>query len=71
MPLFRVGEIVIGSPGRREQLAAYNDTRGVDLAKAIVRGKLGNQASLPKHFGKYLKESNPAIFDAPIWSAPL
>jgi CRISPR-associated protein Cas1 len=105
MPLFRVGEIVIGSPGvaisadlieacceqgirlsfltrsgkpyamlsspmltatvitRREQLAAYNDARGVELAKAIVRGKLGNQASLLKYFGKYLKESNPPVFD--------
>jgi CRISPR-associated protein Cas1 len=48
---------------RREQLAAYNDARGVQLAKAIVRGKLGNQASLLKYFGKYLKESNPPIFD--------
>src|SRR5579875_853800 len=105
MPLFRVGEIIIGSPGvalsadlveaccergirisfltrsgkpyamlsspmltatvitRREQLAAYNDSRGVELAKAIVRGKLGNQASLLKYFGKYLKESNPPAFD--------
>jgi len=105
MPLFRVGEIVIGSPGvaisadlveaccergirlsfltrsgkpyamlsspmltatvitRREQLAAYLDARGVELAKAIVRGKLGNQAALLKYFGKYLKESNPAAFE--------
>ena len=105
LPLFRVGEIVIGSPGvslsadlveaccergirlsfltrsgkpyamlsspmltatvitRREQLAAYNDSRGVELAKSIVRGKLGNQASLLKYFGKYLKESNPPIYD--------
>ncbi|SRR5579875_368115 len=97
MPLFRVGEIIIGSPGvslsaeliqaccergirisfltrrgqpfamlsspmltatvaiRRAQLAAYNDARGVELAKAIVRGKLGNQAALLKYFGKYLK----------------
>jgi len=105
MPLFRVGEIVIGSPGvaiaadlveaccergirlsfltrsgkpyamlsspmltatvitRREQLAAYGDARGVELARAIVRGKLGNQAALLKYFGKYLKESNPAAFE--------
>jgi CRISP-associated protein Cas1 len=105
LPLFRVGEIVIGSPGvslsadlveaccergirlsfltrsgkpyamlsspmltatvitRREQLAAYNDSRGVELAKSIVRGKLGNQASLLKYFGKYLKESNPPVYD--------
>jgi CRISP-associated protein Cas1 len=104
MPLFRVGEIVITSPGvaisadlieaccergirisfltrsgkpfamlsspmltatvitRREQLAVYNDQRGVELARAIVRGKLGNQASLLKYFGKYLKESNPTVF---------
>jgi CRISP-associated protein Cas1 len=105
LPLFRVGEIVISSPGvavsadlieaccergirlsfltrsgkpyamlsspmltatvitRREQLAAYSDVRGVELAKAIVRGKLGNQASLLKYFGKYLKESKPSLFD--------
>jgi CRISPR-associated protein Cas1 len=105
MPLFRVAEIVIGSPGvalsadlveaccergirlsfltrsgkpyamlsspmltatvitRREQLAAYNDSRGVELARAIVRGKLANQASLLKYFGKYLKESDPSVFD--------
>ena len=48
---------------RREQLAAFNDSRGVEIAKAIVRGKLGNQASLLKYFGKYLKESNPPVFD--------
>ncbi len=106
IPLFRVGEIVIGSPGvslsadlveaccergirlsfltrsgkpyamlcspmltatvitRREQIAAYNDQRGVTFAKAIVRGKLANQASLLKYFGKYLKESDPSHFDA-------
>jgi CRISPR-associated protein Cas1 len=105
MPLFRVGEIVIGSPGvaisadlveaccergirlsfltrsgkpyamlsspmltatvitRREQLAAYNDSRGVELARAIVRGKIGNQAALLKYFGKYLKQSNPPIYE--------
>lgn len=104
LPLFRVGEIVISSPGvaisadlveaccergirlsfltrsgkpyamlsspmltatvltRREQLAAYNDSRGVEFAKSIVRGKLGNQASLLKYFGKYLKESNPPVY---------
>jgi CRISP-associated protein Cas1 len=104
LPLFRLGEIVISSPGvaistdlveaccergirlsfltrsgkpyamlsspmltatvitRREQLAAYNDARGVELAKAIIRGKLANQSSLLKYFGKYLKESNPPVF---------
>ncbi len=106
LPLFRVGEILITSPGvtisadlveaccergirlsfltrsgkpyamlsspmltatvitRREQLAAYRDRRGVGLARAIVRGKLGNQASLLKYFGKYLKEADPPRFEA-------
>jgi len=48
---------------RREQMAAYGDRRGVDLAKAIVRGKLGNQAALLKYFGKYQKEADPAAFE--------
>ena len=47
---------------RREQFAAFNDWRGVELAKAIVRGKLGNQAALLKYFGKYLKTADPDAF---------
>src|SRR5579875_2005144 len=103
LPLFRVGEILVASPGvaissdlieaccehgirisflarsgkpyamlsspmltatvltRREQLAAYNDWRSVAFAKAVVRGKLGNQASLLKYFGKYLGDSDCCI----------
>jgi CRISPR-associated protein Cas1 len=48
---------------RREQMAAYGDGRGLALAKAIVRGKLGNQAALLKYFGKYLKTANPPAFE--------
>jgi len=48
---------------RREQMAAFGDRRGVELAKAIVRGKLGNQAALLKYFGKYLKTADPAAFE--------
>lgn len=48
---------------RREQFAAYGDGRGLEFAKAIVRGKLGNQAALLKYFGKYLKEADPAAFE--------
>jgi CRISPR-associated protein Cas1 len=48
---------------RREQMAAYGDRRGLELARAVVRGKLGNQAALLKYFGKYLKEANPAAFE--------
>lgn len=47
---------------RREQLAAYNDGRGVEFAKAVVRGKLGNQAALLRYFGKYLKAADPEAF---------
>ena len=44
------------------KLAAYGDTRGVELARAIVRGQLGNQAALLKYFGKYQKQSAPDTF---------
>jgi CRISPR-associated protein Cas1 len=47
---------------RREQMAAYGDGRGLEVAKAVVRGKLTNQANLLKYFGKYLKEANPEAF---------
>ncbi len=47
---------------RREQLAAYGDERGVAFAKAVIRGKLGNQAALLRYFGKYLKAADPAAF---------
>lgn len=48
---------------RREQMGVYGDRRGLELAKAIVRGKLGNQAALLKSFGKYLKTADPAAFE--------
>ncbi len=48
---------------RREQMAAYGDRRGLDLARAMVRGKLGNQAALLKYFGKYLKAADPPAFE--------
>lgn len=40
---------------RREQMAAYGDQRGCTVARAIVRGKLTNQAAVLKYFGKYQK----------------
>lgn len=105
LPLFRISEIVITSPGvslstdlieaccergirvafltssgrpfamlsspmltatvvtRREQMAAYGDARGVTFAKAVVHGKLTNQAALLKYFGKYQKTVAPKTFD--------
>lgn len=47
---------------RREQLAAYGDRRGAEMARAVVRGKLGNQAALLKYFGKYQKTAAPDTF---------
>jgi CRISPR-associated protein Cas1 len=44
---------------RREQLLAYNDERGLELARLIVRGKVRNQRHLLLYFGKYLKGSAP------------
>lgn len=49
---------------RREQMAAYGDRRGVDVARALVVGKLKNQANLLKYFGKYQKDAAPATFQA-------
>ncbi|MBI3458584.1 MAG: CRISPR-associated endonuclease Cas1, partial [Candidatus Rokubacteria bacterium] len=48
---------------RREQMAAYGDRRGLEVARAVVRGKLANQAALLKYFGKYLKEAAPEAFE--------
>jgi CRISPR-associated protein Cas1 len=48
---------------RREQMAAYGDRRGCDIARAVVRGKLGNQAALLKYFGKYQKTADPDAFE--------
>lgn len=44
---------------RREQLMAYNDVRGLELSRAIVRGKIRNQRHLLLYCGKYLKASAP------------
>jgi len=48
---------------RRAQLLAYNDLRGKQLAQAILRGKLINQANLLKYMAKYRKDRNPDVYD--------
>lgn len=48
---------------RRAQLAAFQDRRGLEVARFVVTGKLNNQANLLKYFGKYLKESNSELFE--------
>lgn len=47
---------------RREQLLAYNDQRGVEFARLIVRGKIRNQRHLLSYFGKYLKQADTDRF---------
>ena len=44
---------------RREQLAAYHDERGIDIAKRFATGKLQNQINLVRYFGKYRKKQAP------------
>ncbi|MGH9861305.1 MAG: CRISPR-associated endonuclease Cas1, partial [Candidatus Acidiferrales bacterium] len=49
---------------RREQLLAFNDARGLEFARLVVRGKIRNQRHLLLYFGKYLKQADPARFEA-------
>lgn len=49
---------------RRAQLEAYEDTRGVQVALAVARGKLQNQANLLRYMAKYRKESAPTVYAA-------
>lgn len=44
---------------RRAQLEAMKDKRGLELSRAIVKGKIRNQAALLRYLGKYLKTANP------------
>lgn len=57
-PLARLIPATIGGTvkTRREQYHAYDTERGLELAKAFIRGKLKNQASLLKSFAKKWKE---------------
>ena len=44
---------------RREQLTAYHDERGLEIAKQFAAGKLRNQINLVRYFGKYRKKQAP------------
>ncbi|MBW2065315.1 MAG: CRISPR-associated endonuclease Cas1 [Deltaproteobacteria bacterium] len=44
---------------RREQFRAFDDERGAEFSRIVVRGKLRNQRNLLLYFGKYLKKANP------------
>ncbi|HEU5102319.1 MAG TPA: CRISPR-associated endonuclease Cas1, partial [Roseiflexaceae bacterium] len=47
---------------RRAQLRAYEDERGLALAKAFATGKIQSQANLLRYAGKYRKEADPALY---------
>lgn len=46
---------------RRAQLRAYEDERGLALARAFASGKVQNQAQFLRYAAKYRKETNPAL----------
>jgi CRISPR-associated protein Cas1 len=48
---------------RRQQLLAYNDERGLEFARLVVRGKVRNQRHLLLYFGKYIRQSDPLRYD--------
>lgn len=48
---------------RREQLFAFRDHRGIELAKCFIEGKLANQINTIKYFSKYRKSANPAEYE--------
>ena len=48
---------------RRAQLLAYENERGVMAAKAMIAGKLENQANLLRYIAKYRKETEPALYE--------
>ncbi len=49
---------------RRAQYAAYDDSRGLDLAVAFVTGKIQNQARLLKYLAKSRREKSPECYAA-------
>jgi CRISPR-associated protein Cas1 len=48
---------------RREQLMAFEDARGVDIARAIVAAKLANQRGLLLYSAKYRRKTQPELGD--------
>jgi CRISPR-associated protein Cas1 len=48
---------------RRAQLLAYEDGRGLALARAFASGKVENQSRLLKYMAKYRKEADPSLYE--------
>ena len=51
---------------RREQIAAYRDERGFEIARRFIKGKTQNQINLIRYFAKYRKRRSPAQYDEVI-----
>lgn len=47
---------------RRQQLLAFQDARGMHLARAFASGKLVNQATLLKYVAKYRQRTNAVLY---------
>ncbi len=47
---------------RREQLLAYADRRGLELAIAFAQGKISNQAGFLKYVAKYRQDKDPDLY---------
>ncbi len=48
---------------RREQLLAYTDQRGFELAIAFAKGKITNQAGFLRYVAKYRQETDPDLYE--------
>jgi CRISPR-associated protein Cas1 len=63
--LGRLSHPLIGTAKtRREQYLAYNDRRGVHLAKEFVRAKMANQMAILTNLAKARKGSNPEMAES-------
>ncbi len=47
---------------KRAQLRAYEEGRGLDLARAFASGKVQSQANLLRYIAKYRKEADPDLY---------
>lgn len=54
---------------RREQLVAYRDRRGVQLAIAFASGKIRNQAGYIRYLARYRQKTDPDLYRELCWRA--
>src|SRR5436305_11032167 len=54
---------------KRAQLRAYEDERGLTLAKTFASGKIQSQANMLRYAAKYRKEADPDLYQGLILAA--